>query len=103
MTTAALLSSAASLISTSAAWCTKANARNAAGVWTPIDHSDAVAWDIFGALKKAQLAGSYSVSDFEGALAHVRAKIPAGFHHDNQDIEFYNDSLTFSQVAAIFS
>lgn len=98
-----LLTDAAALVSTQAAWCIGANARDASGVWCPIDSPRAVAWDIFGSLKKAQLAGSYSVSDFELAYVHVRGKIPSGFHHNNQDIEYYNDSLTFSEVAAIYT
>lgn len=100
---ATLLTDAAALLSTSTAWCVGANARNASGIWVAIDNPTAVAWDIFGALKKAQAQGSYTVSDFETSLAHCRAKIPSTFHHDNQDIEFYNDSLSFGQVAAIFS
>lgn len=100
---ASLLTDAAALVATSTGWCVGANARNADGVWVPIGHSTAVAFDIFGSLKKAQLAGSYSVSDFNEAYTHCRGKIPTDFGDGNRDIEYYNDSLEFGDVAAIFS
>lgn len=100
---ATLLTDAAALVDTSAAWCVGANARNAEGIWVPAGHSTAVAWDIYGSLMKAQAEGSYSVADFQEAYAHTRGKIPSDFGDGNQDIEYYNDSLEFGDVAAIFS
>jgi len=103
MSSTDLLTAAAALVSTEAAWCQKANARDTNGVWCPPDNENAVAWDIYGALLKSKIEGSFSVSDFQGAYEHVRSKIPADFHQGNQDIEYYNDTIAFSDVAAIFS
>lgn len=103
MSSTALLSAAAALVSTSTAWTTHANARDASGVWCPYDSPAAKSWDIFGALKRAESNGSYTVLDYWGAYEALRKQIPAGFHHGNQDIELYNDSLIFAQVAGVFT
>lgn len=103
MSSSALLTAAAALVSTAAAWTTKANARDASGVWCPYDSPTATSWDMFGALKRAQSNGSYTVLDFWGAYKAMQAQIPSTFHHDNHDLEFYNDSLTFAQVAGVFT
>jgi hypothetical protein len=100
---ATLLSAAAAILGSSGTWCKGANARDANGVWCPIGSSRAVSWDLYGALKRSQAQGSYSVADFDSAFAHLRAKVPVGFHHDNRDIEYYNDSLTFGDLAALFT
>lgn len=98
-----LLSDAAAIVSSSSSWCTGANARSASGEWVPIMNTNATSWDILGALEKAYRQGSFGLSDLHSAYEHVRSKIPAGFHSGNQDIELYNDALSFGDIAAIFS
>ena len=101
-----LLTDAAAIVASSSAWCKGANARDASGKWCSPLNPHAVAWDVYGALVKATVAGSYHDSDFDAAYAHLKSKIPTAFptaHQHNTDIEFYNDSLVFSNVAGLFS
>jgi hypothetical protein len=100
---ATLLSAAAAILGSSSAWCKGANARDVNGVWCPIGSPKAVSWDLYGALRRSQAQGSYSMTDFDSAFSHIQKKIPSTFHHSNRDIEFYNDSLAFGSIAALFS
>lgn len=103
MSSTDLLAAAGALLGSSSDWCVGANARDADGVWCPVGSERAVAFDLYGSLLKAFLEGSFVVSDFDGAYAHIQGKIPADFHSRNTDIDFYNDSLEFGDVAALFS
>jgi len=102
------LTDAAAIVGSSGAWCKGANARDASGKWCSPLSPNAVAWDVYGALMKAWHSNvAYHDSDFQTALAYVRAKIPAAFTgggaRKNTDIEAYNDTLAFGSVAGLFS
>lgn len=103
MTASALLTAASNLLGTSGAWCTHANARNASGVWCSPGHSTAVAWDLQGSLIAAKERGGYSGLDLWGAYEALHAQIPSTFKPNNRDLEFWNDSLVYADIAGIFT
>lgn len=102
MSAESLLADAAALLANGSSWGQGANARNAAGKAVPILSSEAVTWDVFGALQKAHYnSGLETFRDFHAAYAEMKRAIPPGFR--NRDIESYNDfAQSFEEITVLF-
>lgn len=96
-----LLQAAAALVSTEAAWCKRAAARKTNGLPCSPLYSGAVAWDLHGSLIRAANNLNFGNSVLHQGYQHLRGKIPPS--RRNKDIDSFNDSLIFADVAALYT
>lgn len=98
----ALLARAIAILDGGAKWVKYRNAVDAKGNPVPIMSPRAVAWDIFGALKKAHYeSGNVSWEEYHIAYNSAKNNIPEDFH--NRDIEDWNDYGDFASAISIYS
>lgn len=98
----ALLARAIAILDGGAKWVKYRNAVDVKGNPVPIMSPRAVAWDIFGALKKAHYeSGNESWEEFHIAYNSAKNNIPDDFH--NRDIEDWNDYGDFASAISIYS
>lgn len=98
----ALLARAIAILDGGAKWVKYRNAVDVKGNPVPIMSPRAVAWDIFGALKKAHYeSGNESWEEFHIAYNSAKKNIPEDFH--NRDIEDWNDYGDFASAISIYS
>lgn len=98
----ALLARAIAILDGGAKWVKYRNAVDAKGNPVPIMSPRAVAWDIFGALKKAHYeSGNVSWEEYHIAYNSAKNNIPDDFH--NRDIEDWNDYGDFASAISIYS
>lgn len=98
----ALLARAIAILDGGAKWVKYRNAVDAKGNPVPIMSPRAVAWDIFGALKKAHYeSGNDSWEEYHIAYNSAKNNIPEDFH--NRDIEDWNDYGDFASAISIYS
>lgn len=85
-----------------AAWTQGALARKIDGLPCSPFHTGAVVWDVQGALIKAQLESAEpNYASYQLVYDQLRSNIPPGYK--NEDIESYNDDVTWAEVAALFA
>lgn len=96
-----LLSAAAVIVSAEANWCKRAAARKANGLPCSPLSPHAVAWDLNGSLLKAAQDLGLGNAVLHEAYLHLRSKIPS--ERRNKDVDYFNDSLDFADVAALFT
>lgn len=98
----ALLARAIAILDGGAKWVKYRNAVDVKGNPVPIMSSRAVAWDIFGALKKAHYeSGNDSWEEYHIAYNSAKNNIPEDFR--NRDIEDWNDYGDFASAISIYS
>lgn len=98
----ALLARAIAILDGGAKWVKYRNAVDAKGNPVPIMSPRAVAWDIFGALKKAHYeSGNDSWEEYHIAYNSAKNNIPEDFR--NRDIEDWNDYGDFASAISIYS
>lgn len=98
----ALLARAIAILDGGAKWVKYRNAVDVKGNPVPIMSLRAVAWDIFGALKKAHYeSGNESWEEYHIAYNSAKNNIPDDFH--NRDIEDWNDYGDFASAISIYS
>lgn len=98
----ALLARAIAILDGGAKWVKYRNAVDVKGNPVPIMSPRAVAWDIFGALKKAHYeSGNESWEEYHIAYNSAKNNIPEDFR--NRDIEDWNDYSDFASAISIYS
>lgn len=98
----ALLARAIAILDGGAKWVKYRNAVDVKGNPVPIMSPRAVAWDIFGALKKAHYeSGNDSWEEYHIAYNSAKNNIPEDFR--NMDIEDWNDYGDFASAISIYS
>lgn len=98
----ALLARAIAILDGGAKWVKYRNAVDVKGNPVPIMSPRAVAWDIFGALKKAHYeSGNESWEEYHIAYNSAKNNIPEDFR--NRDIEDWNDYGDFASAISIYS
>lgn len=98
----ALLARAIAILDGGAKWVKYRNAVDVKGNPVPIMSPRAVAWDIFGALKKAHYeSGNDSWEEYHIAYKSAKDNIPDDFR--NRDIEDWNDYGDFASAISIYS
>lgn len=97
-----VLNGARALLSTEAKWVKFCSAKTAAGDMVGWNHPDAVAWDLYGAMRKSayNLYGNDHTHMSE-AYDIVEARIPGSAK--SRDFDVYNDSSTYDQVMSILA
>ena len=97
-----VLNGARALLSTEAKWVKFCSAKTAAGDMVGWNHPDAVAWDLYGAMRKSayNLYGNDHTHMSE-AYDIVEARIPGSAK--SRDFDAYNDSSTYDQVMSILA
>ena len=98
----ALLARAIAILDGGAKWVKYRNAVDVKGNPVPIMSPRAVAWDIFGALKKAHYeSGNDSWEEYHIAYNSAKNNIPEDFR--NRDIGDWNDYGDFASAISIYS
>lgn len=103
MSAQTLIAAANAILAGGSAWAQRANAKNAAGKFVPILSADAVAWDVFGALRKAHHdSGNQTYADYNAAYTLMMSRIPVTAR--SRDMEAFNDEVsTFAELAVLFA
>jgi hypothetical protein len=102
MSVATLKAGMATLLSNGSAWTQKALARDASALPCSPLHPDAEKWDIMGALIKVHAESGEKGFTFYHALYNQMSEaIP--LDRKNRDIEAFNDTATWSEVAALLT
>lgn len=96
-----VLSAAAVLINQESKWCKRAAARKADGLPCSPLSPLATRWDLHGSIIKATNNLNAGNGPLHQAYLHLRGKIPP--EYKNKDIDAFNDSLTYAQIAALFT
>jgi hypothetical protein len=102
MSAATLKAAALAILASGNAWCKGCCARDVNGLPCPPLSSRAVAWDVEGALLKAQHDSSETNwTNYHSVYGTLRSKIPGSYK--NTDVESYNDGVAWSAIAALFA
>ncbi len=97
-----VLDGARALLSSESKWSKFCSAKTAAGDMVGWNHPDAVAWDLYGSMRKSayNLYGNDHTHMSE-AYDIVEARIPG--IAKSRDFDAYNDSSTYAQVMSILA
>lgn len=99
-TAAEVIAAAQALIGTESDWCSRANARDSAGLPCSIFSPNAVRFDVYGSILKALDDLSEGNVVFHEVYGILRSNIPEDFK--NRDIESYNDESSYALAYALF-
>lgn len=99
MSAAQVLSGAASIIDLESKWTTKAIARKADGTPCGPLSTQAMRWDIYGAMRKALHDQSLPLSDLHEAMDILREK----FTTRNKDVDYFNDRNTYAACITLLT
>lgn len=102
MSAQSVLDGARALLSSESKWVKFCSAKTATGEMVGWNHPGAVAWDLYGAMRKAAhtLYGNNHASMSE-AYDVVESRIPGSAK--SRDFDVFNDSSSYAQVMSILA